>query len=59
MDQERQRVTIPLREEKDKGVIADIIIAPHSIPAGKNIVVQAHPLLENTKHLEGMNWKDI
>ena len=52
---EDQEVSRPLRGEEDQGVVADIIVAPQSIPAAKRIVVQARPLLENTKHLEGMN----
>jgi hypothetical protein len=53
--QERQRVVGPLREEEDRGVVADIIIAPQRIPVGKHTTVQARPLPENTEDLEWMN----
>jgi hypothetical protein len=52
---EDQEVSKPLRGEEYRGVVADIIIAPQSIPARKHTVVQARPLLENIEHLEGMN----
>jgi hypothetical protein len=48
--QARQRVTGHLREGEYRGVVADIIVSPQSILAGKNIVVQARPLLENNEH---------
>jgi hypothetical protein len=44
----------PERKE-DRGVVADIIVAPQRIPIRKHTVVQAHPLLENTEDLEWMN----
>jgi hypothetical protein len=39
----------------DRGVVADIVISPQSILIRKHIVVQAHPLPENTEDLEWMN----
>jgi 3-deoxy-D-arabino-heptulosonate 7-phosphate (DAHP) synthase len=53
--QEDQEVSEPLRGEEDRGVVADIIISPRSILAGKHTVVQARPLPENTENMERMN----
>jgi hypothetical protein len=53
--QAKQGVAGPLREKEDRGVLADIVVAPQSIPVRKHIVVQAHPLPENTEDLEWMN----
>jgi hypothetical protein len=50
-----QEVSEPLRVEEDRGVVADITISPQSILARRHTVVQARPLPENTKNLEGMN----
>ena len=55
MTQARQRVAGPLRGEEDRGVVADIIVAPQSILVRKHTVVQAHPLPENVEDLEWMN----
>ena len=54
MTQADQEVSEPLRGKEDRGVVADIIIAPQSIPIRKHTVVQAHPLPENTEDLEWM-----
>ena len=55
MTQVDQEVSKPLRGEEDRGVVADIIIAPKSIPVGRHAVVQARPLPENTENMERMN----
>ena len=52
---EDQEVLGPLRGEEDREVVADIIVAPQSIPVGRHTVVQACPLLENTEDMEWMN----
>jgi hypothetical protein len=52
---EDKEVSEPLRGEEDQGVVADIIVAPQSIPIGRHAVVQARPLPESTEDLEWMN----
>jgi hypothetical protein len=47
--QEKQGVARPLREKEDRGVVADIVVAPQSIPIRKHTVVLDHPLPENTR----------
>jgi hypothetical protein len=42
-------------EEVDRGVVADITVAPKNIRIGRHTVVQARPLPENIKNLEGRN----
>jgi hypothetical protein len=42
-------------EEVDRGVVADITVAPKNIRTGRHTTVQAHPLPENIKNLEGRN----
>ena len=55
MTEAKQGVARPLREKEDRGVVADIIVAPQSILVRKHTVVQAHPLPKNTKDMEWMN----
>jgi hypothetical protein len=42
-------------EEVDRGVVADITVAPKNIRTGRHTVVQARPLPENIENLEGRN----
>jgi hypothetical protein len=42
-----QKVSEPLREEEDRGVVADMTISPQRILARRHIVVQARPLPKN------------
>jgi hypothetical protein len=42
--QAKQGVAEPLREKEDRGVVADIVVAPQSISIRKHTVVQAHTL---------------
>ena len=42
-------------EEVGRGVVANILVAPKNILTGRHTVVQAHPLPENIRNLEGGN----
>ena len=52
---EYQEVSGPLREKEDRGVVADIIVAPQRIPIGRHAVVEVRPLPESTEEQEWMN----
>jgi hypothetical protein len=53
--QVRQRVAEIMGEEVDRGVVADITVAPKNIRTGRHTAVRARPLPENIENLEGRN----
>ena len=53
--QVRQRVAKIMGEEADRGVVADITVAPKNIQTGRHTVVRARPLPENIENLEKRN----
>jgi hypothetical protein len=53
--QVRQRVAEIMGEEVDRGVVADITVAPKNILTVRHTVVQARPLPENIENLERRN----
>jgi hypothetical protein len=48
-----QEVSKPLRREGDRGVVADITVAPKDILTGRRIVVQARHLPEKSEIWKG------